>query len=156
MKKRIGFVSNSSSSSFVVIDTKKGYDTIKGLSYEVGKEGESEFGWGIIDIKDIHSRINFAYLQTLEVGNVEQGNKWKQMLESAIKENSNVKEIEYLIDIDHIRGEGGVGKDKIWGYIDHQSSALEDENTEIFKNKDTLKDFIFGKGSYIHLDNDNR
>ena len=52
---------------------------------------------------------------------------------------------------DSYEGEKGME----WGYIDHQSSASEGENTEIFESEDTLKHFLFGKGSCIVLDNDN-
>lgn len=150
MKIRTCFVSNSSSSSFVIIDANKGYDKLESTEYsiyKVGNIGKTEFGWGPENIKDIHSRINFAYLQTIY--SKIKGKKWKQMLEDVIKKNSEIKEIEYIIT-DNYDEEG-----KTWGYIDHQSSACEGENIEIFENKNKLRDFVFGKGSKIHLNNDN-
>lgn len=113
--------------------------------YVVGNRGETQFGWGPEVIDDIHSRINFAYLQSIEGKN----EKWLKMLEDVIKGNSEIKTIRYVIT------DKCDDKDKVWGYIDHQSSAVEDKNTEIFENKRVLKDFIFGVKSKIVLDNDN-
>jgi hypothetical protein len=146
VKCRVGFVTNSSSSSFIVINATKGYETLPAYTdgvYRVGFLGETEFGWMPRNIHDIDSRINFAYLQALTVDNKE----WVKMLEEVIKENSEVKEINFLLTDDW--------NSPSYGYIDHQSCASEGENTEMFTSKDTLKDFIFGEGSYIHTDNDN-
>ena len=138
MKIRSSFVSNSSSSSFVVINARGGY--IKPALNDnlvVGKYfGCSEFGWGPEeDIGDFGSRVIWAYLQSESVNN-----KYLQMIEKVIKENSNVQNIEW----------------KVLGYIDHQSKIRErPENEEIFKSKEVLKDFLFGADSYIHVDNDN-
>ena len=163
MKARTGFVSNSSSSSFVVIDSSCGYESlnIDGGHAILGPEkGEHEFGWGPERIDDIWSRINFAFLQahyaipehdallekarTIVYGH---SNSYLQMLEEVLMENSNINTITW----DFTRDEFGFEE----GYIDHQSNASEGQNMEIFNSKDTLKDFIFGKNSYIQLDNDN-
>jgi hypothetical protein len=108
----------------------------------IGSMGETEFGWGPERIHDMFSRINFAYLQvkSIEHKDAALASKWEQMLHEVIKKNSHITEIE--VDIEN-------------GYIDHQSTASEGENTQIFKSKTALKDFIFGKDSYIVLDNDN-
>jgi hypothetical protein len=138
MKIRNGFISNSSSTSFVIINAKTGYEELNPTYddiYIVGASGESEFGWGPDTIYDIHSRINFAYLQAIVL-------KKEEMLEEIILKNSNIKKIEYSKNIKE-------------GYIDHQSSASEEKNIEIFENKKNLKNFIFGKDSFIELDNDN-
>jgi hypothetical protein len=162
MKLRKGFVSNSSSASFVIIDASRGYDSLDGSILTAGSSlGETEFGWGPEKIEGIGTRINWAYLQAhyahpeedplLEKAiRVVHGNQnpYLEMLEEVIKENSSIEEIDW-----------GFTKDKYGGfedgYIDHQSSAAEDRNMEIFESKNTLKDFIFGKASYIQLDNDN-
>jgi hypothetical protein len=141
MKTRTGFVSNSSSSSFVIIDADDGHVTLAG-EMAFGHKGTTEFGWGPGVANDVHSRINFAYLQTHYSG------QHLDMLEDVIKEHTGLDDsIVWEISTDW--------NDNNWGYIDHQSSAVEGENMEIFDNKDKLKDFLFGKGSYIHLDNDN-
>ena len=148
MKIRMGFVSNSSSSSFVVIDTTGNYcDIPLQLSKKellVGRNlGETEFGWGQEVLYDCGSRINFAYIQATYMNNQE----WLQMLEEVIKKNSKVETIKMLISEDYDSDN--------WGYIDHQSSALEGVNTEMFVDKMELKYFLFGEKSKIVLDNDN-
>jgi hypothetical protein len=150
MKIRKGFVSNSSSSSFVVIDTSKGFISPSALKNPTlvvdGNLGETEFGWGADVLYDYGSRIIFAYLQTTYAKNPE----WLEMLEDVIKGNSKVKEIIWNVTETYDSPDG-----KTWAYIDHQSSAAEGMNTEIFDDADKLKDFIFGKDSKIVLDNDN-
>lgn len=161
----MGFVSNSSSSSFVIIDANRGYENIDDSILEVDSNfGRRDFGWGPEKITDIGSRITFSWIQAMHMKEdhdplVEQIlivkneslNPYLNMLEEVIKENSNVKEIEWKISIEYDDND----KDKEWAYIDHQSSAEEGCNTEMFESKQKLKDFIFGKDSYIQLDNDN-
>jgi hypothetical protein len=158
MKLRNGFVSNSSSSSFVITDASEGYISLDefGDTLHAYDIGEIEFGWGPEKIEDVGSRINWAYLQSRYANPEEEDpllekasvavygvrNKHLEMLEEVIKENSSIKEIDWRCVFED-------------GSIDHQSSAAEGENMEIFESKQALKDFIFGKGSYIQLDNDN-
>lgn len=142
MKVRKGFVSNSSSSSFIVINAENGHEYPKMEGSVLGTIGETEFGWGEYVLDDVWSRINFAWVQAGYLGKME-------MLESVIKRCLNMNEIEWALSKEY--DEPG----KIWAYIDHQSSAAEGENTEMFDSEQMLEDFLFGVGSSIHLDNDN-
>jgi len=146
MKVRKGFVSNSSSSSFIVIK-----DSSQILDYVVPDElivdtslGQSEFGWEVGKFNDVGSKIIFSYLQTIYSNN----NDWLQMLIKVIKDHTGTSEIIWNITIEYISG--GIG----YSYIDHQSTAPA--NTEMFENEETLKVFLFGRDSYIQTDNDNR
>jgi hypothetical protein len=156
MKKRYGFVSNSSSSSFLVVKGGR-YNYLlyaKDNILVVDKDfGTCQFGWGPETIYDAPSKIIFAYLQILYIKEYDPGAEFKKiaddcldMLENVIINNTNVKAIVWDIVINDYNN---------FSYIDHASSAAEGQNTEIFDSEDTLKDFIFGSNSYIRLDNDN-
>lgn len=140
MKTRNGFVSNSSSSSFIVIDN-RGQMTLPGtLSgvYQIGADGHTDFGWEQTRYTDIHSKINFAYLQTKYV-NLDTSIEWLKMLNNVLKKH----------------GASVVNPMYRDGYIDHQSAASEGANMEMFNTEEDLEAFIFGEGSYIQGDNDN-
>ena len=137
MKTRQSLVSNSSSTSFVVISDKElVFPTYDENLVVDDSFGESEFGWGPDKYYDTGSKIVFAYLQT----RCEKNEPWLKMLEEVIKEKCNVSNITWKVDD---------------GYIDHASSAIEGENTEIFDSKDQLINFLFSQRSLIQLDNDN-
>jgi hypothetical protein len=158
VKTRSEFVANSSSSSFVVI----GRSDRKCWFEKPGKKlvidhnlGETEFGWGPGVCKGYGDRINFAYIQILIQRDgwesaKNKADQWQQMLDNVLKQILEVEEIEYKINDEWDRG-----NNPDWGYIDHQSSAIEGQNTEIFEDEDTLEAFLFGEKSCIILDNDN-
>ena len=159
MKIRKGYVSNSSSSSFIVIGRGEMEKNLTEFAeYEtlvLGDKGNTEFGWEHTEYHDMWSRINFAYLQTKSGGDRVE---WLEMLETTIKEAFNCSAIVWLLDDDYgaDKKRSPYGHRMVWGYIDHQSAACEGENTEMFDDMDSLKRFLFCHDSYIQGDNDNR
>jgi len=156
-KYRSGFVSNSSSSSFIVINSNPSKYSLKksftGQTFYInGEDGETEFGWGPETISDTYSRINFAAIQALYAEN--EHPEFKKMLERVIRKHTGAKGVAWRISIEWSRTpEKGV---KYNCYIDHQSAYTEGSNIGMFESEQTLKNFLFGEGSYIELDNDNR
>lgn len=150
MKTRLGFVSNSSSSSFVVIANNIA-NNIDGFPKEIvlGEDGVTEFGWEFTTHNDFYSKLNFAVLQTTY--SPRNGKKWYDMIQSVLRSEGieiigNKMSDEYSLT---------ANPDFIYSYIDHQSNAGDGANTEIFDDEDTLRRFIFSKDSYIEQGNDN-
>jgi hypothetical protein len=148
-KTRFGFISNSSSSSFIVISNRGNYgfpDWYKGKEFVVDNNtGETGFGWGPRTYCDFGSKLIFAYFQAEMINKTE----WINLLEEVVKEGTGASSIVWKVSTndewdspDH-------------GYIDHQSASIEYRNIEMFDSKETLKDFLFNSQSYIELDNDN-
>lgn len=147
MKKRFNFVSNSSSSSFIII--KKGKkDKIKKHSRKKlivpCIYGNLDFGWDKYIYYDFYTKLNFCVFQCLYVWHG-QGEEWfeilKEVIQNKLKLELELEKSENVYDYD--------------GYIDHQSRADEYCNTEMFNNKEDLETFLFSKESYIQTGNDN-
>ena len=149
MRCRNGFVANSSSSSFIVINSNgqiENEDLFNGEVFVADNRGETKFGWENTIYWKMRDKINFAYLQTMYANN----QNWLIMLEEVMKDHLGCIDIEWNITTDYNDKDG-----KIWSYIDHQSNAEEGENTEIFNDEETLRDFLFNPNSYIQGGNDN-
>lgn len=104
------------------------------------KDGKCEYGWEHEQTTDVFSKLIFAYLQARDV----KKNKpeYMRLLNKTLKKALGVKKIYWNI------GD--------WeGYIDHQSSASEGANDEMFESQDALTRFIFSDESYIQGGNDN-
>jgi hypothetical protein len=160
MKVRSGFVSNSSSSSFIVIgkrdDGMMGKNRARlGLGLRNDENvlvvdedtGEHEFGWEPDTHSFVGDRVIFAYLQTRYA----KSDEWRTLLEDVIKEYTGVTEIRWQFSMYDDFDDG----DFIHAYIDHQSCATEDMNTEMFYSRDALTQFLFNDDSYIQTNNDN-
>ena len=152
MKIRQGFVSNSSSSSFIVI----AQGDIDPPLYPnepidlTDNSGHKDFGWDHDHFYDFESKLNFAFLQTMYAG--EQGQKWLEMLDLVLREETGCSGL-VLPEIKKL--EGSEYRYTDWGYIDHQSAASEGANTQMFENEETLRQFLFCRKSFIETDNDN-
>lgn len=159
MKARLGFVSNSSSSSFIVIsdnsDTKPFnphhfvWEEYSDNNLVIGAVGETEFGWQHEVYNDVNDKINFAWIQAKymeDTGNSEP----MEMLIHVLKEYTGSNEVKSVMTFNYDDEKG-----KKWAYIDHQSAASEDMNTEMFEDEDKLRAFLFNPRSYIQNGNDN-
>jgi hypothetical protein len=154
MKNRTGFVSNSSSSSFLVI-VREPYTVIPALKSHVfvgsSKSGTHQFDWGPETHYDEGSKMLFAYMQTqyrMEV-NKKEGERWLDMLNKVIREELKVDRVKWHLHMDYDLGEEDTA------YIDHQSNAAASANMDLFADEQTLKYFLFNPGSRIVEDNDN-
>lgn len=139
MKKRLGFVSNSSSSSFVVV-SKNSFEIKQTLSMSDGHlilgelGGDDEFGWDFIEYDDFLTKLNWVCLQADYAKNKE----YKEMIENVLKDNiEGIDSIEWSLS----------------GYIDHQS--IGEGNDDVFESEESLKAFLFSPSSYIKTGNDN-
>jgi hypothetical protein len=148
MKTREGFVSNSSSSSFIIIGDLVELDSLENrlehgvLNVGHGQPGETEFGWGPDTVRGLDSRLNLAFILARDYreGGAQQDALMK--IDRAIQR----RHPEYLYTVQDWEGE--------WSYADHQSAV--DIADELFgDDEEPLFRFLFSKRSYIELDNDN-
>lgn len=157
MKVRIGFVSNSSSSSFVVVsdgildqETEDAFiesirkKHVKFVPFQNG--AECKFGWEEKEYNDVDTKLNWAFLQAYY----------------AKKQMANEKPLALLrllfkchrIDIDECALDKAVDSDL--AYIDHQSCCYESErHLDIFKSSVKLRSFLFDSRSRLVTGNDN-
>lgn len=144
MKIRQGFVSNSSSSSFIVIG-----DNINRSNMNLGQlnysmfDGESDFGWQEEIYTSIYDKLNWAILIQNAHSNYKnvhaiQDFIYEALLPYGITFLSNIDEIEALLES---------------GNIDHQS--FESENASMWDNHTKMAQWLLSSDSYIKNGNDN-
>lgn len=182
MKIRNGFVSNSSSSSFIVIgsfpndneiEKSKGY--IQGFSFDSDDPGLvilpnsnlgiNEFGWENTRYEAFGSKLNFCALQILYVKEYFKDDKeaefYNNCYGSKLPKGTDWKAyFNMLREVCRDYLDIGIALredlcDDETGYIDHQSCAGEGENMEMFETKDKLISFLLSDESYIQGGNDN-
>lgn len=170
MKVRMGFVSNSSSSSFIVIGDSGKLEldnrNYKDKSITLGNKGETDFGWTRVKYSSVYDRINFAKIQARYMGqktppfislDLENVNDeiGKLALIDILKGDVTYESILDLIIMQHTGAESVTWELSDEAYIDHQSAASEGENLEMFNSKEALIRFLFDSESYIQGGNDN-
>ena len=167
MKRRYGFISNSSSSSFVVICEKGNSQSIPEEAFDENgylpipnMMGWYCFGWDTRWYGNILDRINFAFCQLmyLSEGGFPPTEKsecydyYQDFLR--VLENHGIKPRFVLTEADAREAGQSLYADSFDFYIDHQSSAVEGKNLEIF-DPGALESFLFNEGSGIQGGNDN-
>jgi hypothetical protein len=172
MKLRMGFISNSSSSSFIVIGEDKWEKPIfeKELFSDNiifipqtfnrkknGTDNNFQFGWEEVEYNDFASRLNWAVLCAMYCS----ARNWKEMLIDVLKKDFGVDDVIINLELDNVAELNGDiyyknPYNKVFAYIDHQSEPNEKpENAAMFKNKKTLRNWLYSKDSEIIGGNDN-
>ena len=184
MKIRTDYVSNSSSSSFIVIANEGTDETNMIMSkhsddwmaYQIPNEdGHHEFGWEFRNYSSFADKMNFIGIQLLELkimaaegarpsykkNPIEEFERCYGMLQKVCKEKFNLLVVlnDEIISARIFKDVDGTYKSYIRlndnYYIDHQSCVIEGECMEMFESEETLYDFLRFEESYIEGGNDN-
>lgn len=132
------FETNSSSSHSITIEVGGKWDNIPLNQYRNITLNGGEFGWEQKRYRDALTKANYCAVDQLN------NEDHLDMLKRVIKDYTNCNDVIINISRDW--------DDDYRSYIDHQSIGTSDN---AFIDKETLKNFIFNKNSYLETDNDN-
>lgn len=137
--RRNTFETNSSSTHCVTICNSS--ETYSPITFDntVLEVKPGEYGWEYEFYDDFEDKVSYAYTYAINDGTPED----LELLKEVILENTNIEKIIFTQTEDRWYSNG---------YIDHQSV---DEAALIFESKDSLRNFLFNKGSNVLTDNDN-
>jgi len=138
IRKSIFETNSSSTHSISIDDTMINYSSItpdeNGNIILIG----GQFDWEEKDFYDALTKANYCAIDQLRnESNI-------KMLKKVLIEQTGANDV--ILDF------SGDYKHKNWSYIDHQSLGTSDE---AFESEETLRNFIFGRESVLHTDNDN-
>jgi len=133
------FETNSSSTHSISISEKGDFLTIHPESDGNIYLNGGEFGWEIEQYRDPLTKANYCAVDN--AGNEER----IEMLKRVIKEHTKANEV-------IINANTEDWNSKYHSYIDHQSNGTSED---AFESEETLKNFIFRRGSVLYTDNDN-
>jgi hypothetical protein len=138
------FETNSSSTHSISISSVSDgiLDTILPNSKGVIILTGGQFGWEVEEYNDALTKANYCAVDCCEQSNDE----LKLFLIEVIKEHTGAKEVIFNMSNSNF-------EDDNFSYIDHQSVGT---TKYAFENKETLKQFIFNRNSWLYTDNDNR
>lgn len=185
MKVRVDFVTNSSSSSFIVISnedyTKEDLELLRGhlddyameRFKEIGifEKGKHQFGWEEEKSYDFESKINFLLILVGRLASslkdYEDGEDHYYIDKSNYEEYSG-KMKEYDKNLTDALSEIGIEtidwkkiiekmnyKNDNYAYIDHQSNIFERDYSDLLESVENIKEFLFNDKSCIITGNDN-
>lgn len=185
MKLRSDYVSNSSSSSFIII-VDSGADLTDRIKEDFARYSDSwnayeipsqsykhQFGWEWENTTSIGGKLNFIGIQLLNLLSMKicpnryyRGDASKEfdrcydMLKKVCQERFgfNISLREDLINVGTYHGDDGYEVSAFLDheyYIDHQSCVTENQNMDMFESEDKLYNFLRYEGSQIEGGNDN-
>jgi len=165
MKIRNGFVSNSSSSSFVIIGEKKHkipkfhdayWTEIKELHIPQTLGGETE--WNYSTYSSFADKLNWAALMcyiTEGPGSEKGSTEWTDMLLEIIEEDLGIEKVKinYVWEHDEYNHEVFLNPLAVQYTLDHGSHPCNsEESAKMFKDKETLRNFLFAPDSEIKIE----